>query len=173
MEKLVIIPTYNERENIPSLLDQLMALPHGLDVLVVDDASPDGTAALVEERMARRWSRGHYLMLEKPDEFAERLEEALGLLDDPFAGVTSERQRGRTLSSRGVLRRTPLEPPRRSTGVNPAPRHRRPRPISGWSWPNCWSCSSPPVPAALPCAGWVNRRWWGRCWPGCCSVPRF
>jgi dolichol-phosphate mannosyltransferase len=53
MEKLVIIPTYNERENIGPLLDQLMALPHGLDVLVVDDASPDGTAALVEERMSR------------------------------------------------------------------------------------------------------------------------
>ncbi len=51
MEKLVIIPTYNERENIGPLLEQLMALPYGLDVLVVDDASPDGTAALVEERM--------------------------------------------------------------------------------------------------------------------------
>ena len=49
MEILVIIPTYNERENIGTMLDQLMALPHRLDVLVVDDASPDGTAALVEE----------------------------------------------------------------------------------------------------------------------------
>ena len=53
MEKLVIIPTYNERENIGPLLDQLMALPYRLDVLVVDDSSPDGTAALVEERAAR------------------------------------------------------------------------------------------------------------------------
>lgn len=53
MEKLVIIPTYDERENIPSLLDALLALPYGLEVLVVDDNSPDGTAALVEERMAR------------------------------------------------------------------------------------------------------------------------
>ena len=53
MEKLVIIPTYDERENIPSLLDALLALPYQLDVLVVDDNSPDGTAALVEERMAR------------------------------------------------------------------------------------------------------------------------
>lgn len=53
MEKLVIVPTYNEHENIGSLLDQLMALPHGLDVLVVDDASPDGTGALVAERAAR------------------------------------------------------------------------------------------------------------------------
>ena len=53
MEKLVIIPTYNERENIEALLDRLLALPHGLDVLVVDDASPDGTAGLVTQRMAR------------------------------------------------------------------------------------------------------------------------
>ena len=47
MEKLVIIPTYNECENIGALLEQLLALPHGLDVLVVDDASPDGTGAAV------------------------------------------------------------------------------------------------------------------------------
>ena len=53
MEKLVIVPTYNERENIAPLLDQLMALPDRVDVLVVDDASPDGTAGLVQERAAR------------------------------------------------------------------------------------------------------------------------
>jgi dolichol-phosphate mannosyltransferase len=50
MEKLVIVPTYNERENIGPLLDQLMALPERVDVLVVDDASPDGTGDLVRER---------------------------------------------------------------------------------------------------------------------------
>lgn len=48
MDKLVIVPTYNERENIDPLLERLLALPHGLEVLVVDDGSPDGTAALVE-----------------------------------------------------------------------------------------------------------------------------
>ena len=53
MEKLVIIPTYNERENIELLLDRLLALPHGLEVLVVDDASPDGTGDCVAERSAR------------------------------------------------------------------------------------------------------------------------
>jgi len=51
MDKLVIVPTYNERDNIGPLLDQLMALPFGLEVLVVDDSSPDRTADLVEERM--------------------------------------------------------------------------------------------------------------------------
>jgi dolichol-phosphate mannosyltransferase len=53
METLVIIPTYNERENIETLLDRLMALPYGLEVLVVDDNSPDGTAALVAARRER------------------------------------------------------------------------------------------------------------------------
>ncbi len=46
---LVIVPTYNERENIPSLLQVLMDFPEWLEVLVVDDGSPDGTAALVKE----------------------------------------------------------------------------------------------------------------------------
>jgi dolichol-phosphate mannosyltransferase len=49
----VIIPTYNERENIDELLRRLLALPHGLEVLIVDDRSPDGTAAAVREWMAR------------------------------------------------------------------------------------------------------------------------
>jgi dolichol-phosphate mannosyltransferase len=48
MEKLVIVPTYNERENIDALLERLLALPFGLDVLVVDDGSPDGTADRVK-----------------------------------------------------------------------------------------------------------------------------
>ena len=50
MDKLVIVPTYNERDNIPALLDRLLALPFGLEVLVVDDNSPDGTGDLVEAR---------------------------------------------------------------------------------------------------------------------------
>ncbi len=50
MERLVIIPTYNERDNIGTLLDQLLALPHGLEVLVVDDNSPDATGELVAQR---------------------------------------------------------------------------------------------------------------------------
>jgi dolichol-phosphate mannosyltransferase len=52
MDKLVIVPTYNERDNIVTLLDRLLALPFGLDVLVVDDNSPDGTGDLVEARKA-------------------------------------------------------------------------------------------------------------------------
>ncbi len=53
VEKLVIIPTYNERENIEPILDRVLAQPHGLEVLVVDDGSPDGTGELVEARRGK------------------------------------------------------------------------------------------------------------------------
>lgn len=46
---VVVIPTYNERETINKALDLVLALPRKLDVLVVDDGSPDGTAAVVKE----------------------------------------------------------------------------------------------------------------------------
>ena len=46
---LVIIPTYNERDNIARLIDQVLGRDDRLDVLVVDDGSPDGTGAIVDE----------------------------------------------------------------------------------------------------------------------------
>lgn len=46
---LVIIPTYNERENITALISSIFSLPVNFDILIVDDGSPDGTAELVEE----------------------------------------------------------------------------------------------------------------------------
>lgn len=46
---IVVIPTYNEIENIDAIIKATMALPSGFDVLVVDDNSPDGTAARVRE----------------------------------------------------------------------------------------------------------------------------
>jgi len=51
--KIIVIPTYNEKDNIGRLLERLMALPFGLNVLIVDDGSPDGTAKIVQEWMAR------------------------------------------------------------------------------------------------------------------------
>ena len=51
MEALVIIPTYNERENIGEIVPKLFGLGLDLGVLVVDDNSPDGTAGHVEEMM--------------------------------------------------------------------------------------------------------------------------
>ena len=47
MEKLVIIPTYNEKENIESIIRTVFGLNQGFHVLVVDDSSPDGTADIV------------------------------------------------------------------------------------------------------------------------------
>lgn len=49
---LVIVPTYNERENILKLIDAVLAQSPTIDVLVVDDGSPDGTGTLVDERAA-------------------------------------------------------------------------------------------------------------------------
>lgn len=45
---LVLLPTYNEAANLPSLVRSLLALPLALDLLVVDDASPDGTGTLAD-----------------------------------------------------------------------------------------------------------------------------
>ena len=58
---LVIIPTYNERENVVRMLETVMALAIPFDVLVVDDGSPDGTAALVKETQALHPQRIHLL----------------------------------------------------------------------------------------------------------------
>lgn len=57
---LVIVPTYNERENLPRLVPMILAQDPSLEVLVVDDASPDGTGDLAEE-MADREPRLHVL----------------------------------------------------------------------------------------------------------------
>lgn len=45
---LVIIPTYNEQENVERMIDTVLALPETFHVLIVDDGSPDGTAELVK-----------------------------------------------------------------------------------------------------------------------------
>ena len=51
MKTLIIIPTYNEKENIQSITSAVLALPRGLHVLVVDDSSPDGTGEIVKGLM--------------------------------------------------------------------------------------------------------------------------
>lgn len=61
MKKLVIIPTYNEIENIQLLLPALMQLEQKFDVLVVDDSSPDGTARFVVE-FSKKEPRVHVLV---------------------------------------------------------------------------------------------------------------
>src|SRR5437762_10612813 len=49
---VVVVPTYNERENLSPLVDKLLALPVSVDLLVVDDNSPDGTGKLADELAA-------------------------------------------------------------------------------------------------------------------------
>jgi len=74
MRIIAVIPTYNEAENLPALVAALLALPLDLNVLVVDDASPDGTGAIADglaqahpgrvevlHRTGRRGLRGAYL----------------------------------------------------------------------------------------------------------------
>ncbi len=69
MEKLVIIPTYNEIENIKAIINAVFSLNQGYHLLIVDDGSPDGTGNVVEE-----------LMLEYPNQlFLEERAGKLGL----------------------------------------------------------------------------------------------
>ncbi|MBL9043970.1 MAG: polyprenol monophosphomannose synthase [Myxococcales bacterium] len=52
-EALIIIPTYNERENLKSLCDQVLTALPSADLLIVDDNSPDGTGQLADELAAQ------------------------------------------------------------------------------------------------------------------------
>ena len=52
-QTLIIVPTYNERENFPRMAEKLLSLPVAIDVLVVDDNSPDGTGKLADEMAAK------------------------------------------------------------------------------------------------------------------------
>lgn len=47
-DSIVIIPTYNERENIENIIRAVFALEHGFHILIIEDGSPDGTAAIVK-----------------------------------------------------------------------------------------------------------------------------
>jgi len=49
----VVLPTYNERDNLPQIVPSILAAAPELDVLVVDDSSPDGTGALADQLAAR------------------------------------------------------------------------------------------------------------------------
>ena len=63
-DTIVIIPTYNEKENIENIINAVFSLAHPFDVLVIDDNSPDGTAGIVKRMMETRAARLH--LLERP-----------------------------------------------------------------------------------------------------------
>jgi len=60
-ENIVIIPTYDEKGNIARIIQAVMGLERKIDVLVVDDNSPDGTAEIVKGMMSKYPSRIHLL----------------------------------------------------------------------------------------------------------------
>lgn len=64
MRNLVLIPTYNERENVSAMVDKVFSLPVEFDILVIDDGSPDGTADIVRERQRDYPDRLHLLCRE-------------------------------------------------------------------------------------------------------------
>lgn len=61
MRKVVIIPTYNEKENISAMIDKVFSLPEPFDLLIIDDGSPDGTASIVKQRQQDFPDRLHLL----------------------------------------------------------------------------------------------------------------
>lgn len=64
---LVVVPTFNERENLPRIVPLILEQGEALDILVVDDASPDGTGALADELAELHPSRVHVLHREAKD----------------------------------------------------------------------------------------------------------
>ena len=58
---VVIIPTYNEKENIEAIIKAVLGLSHQFDILVIDDNSPDGTAAIVKGLIPQCDNRLHIL----------------------------------------------------------------------------------------------------------------
>lgn len=61
---VVIIPTYNEKENVENIIRAVMTLPHVFDVLIIDDGSPDGTADIVKRLQADEFA-GRLHMIER------------------------------------------------------------------------------------------------------------
>ena len=62
MERLVIIPTYNEKENVENIIRAVMSLPIGFHVLIIADGSPDGTADIVKRLQAETYKDSLFLI---------------------------------------------------------------------------------------------------------------
>ena len=62
--KLVIIPTYNEKENARKVVQTVLALEGLYDILIIDDASPDGTALIIKE-MTQEEGKGRLFLIER------------------------------------------------------------------------------------------------------------
>ncbi|MCI7379756.1 MAG: polyprenol monophosphomannose synthase [Bacteroidales bacterium] len=64
-DSIVIIPTYNEKENVEAIVRAVFALDHGFDILIIDDGSPDGTAQIVKNLQATEFADRLYLVERK------------------------------------------------------------------------------------------------------------
>ena len=92
-DSLVIIPTYNEKENIEKIIKAIFSLPKAFDILVIDDGSPDGTADIVRR------------MIDSPlTPLLERGEQNVSASGDELLSVEKQYGDGNTspLSKRGV-----------------------------------------------------------------------
>lgn len=121
MKRVVIIPTYNEIENIEAMIKKVLSLPYELDILIIDDGSPDGTADVVKRMQAShsslhlleragklglgtayitgfRWAleRGYELICEMDCDFSHNPDDLIKLYDQCEAGA------GVTIGSRYV-----------------------------------------------------------------------
>lgn len=61
VDSVVIIPTYNEKENVAAIIEAVFSLPREFDVLIIDDNSPDGTADIVKNLQKKFAGRLHLL----------------------------------------------------------------------------------------------------------------
>lgn len=61
VDSVVIIPTYNEKENVAAIIEAVFSLPREFDVLIIDDNSPDGTADIVKDLQKKFSGRLHLL----------------------------------------------------------------------------------------------------------------
>ncbi|MBD5318444.1 MAG: polyprenol monophosphomannose synthase [Bacteroides sp.] len=61
VDSVVIIPTYNEKENVAAIIEAVFALPRKFDILIIDDNSPDGTASIVKELQQSNPGRLHLI----------------------------------------------------------------------------------------------------------------
>lgn len=61
VDSVVIIPTYNERENVAAIIEAVLNLPRKFDILIIDDNSPDGTAGIVKDLQKQHPDRLHLL----------------------------------------------------------------------------------------------------------------
>src|ERR1700676_4843056 len=64
LEKIAIIPTYNEKENVAGIIEAIFSLNQGYHVLIIDDSSPDGTADIVRQ-LQQKFRKELYLEVRK------------------------------------------------------------------------------------------------------------